>query len=340
MDGYPSAYYGKTFQEDDRLQVGGWGDEYRTYIRFDLRGLPKRVTSATLMLRSYPRGDNSNLVDYRVMRPTSGWTDRLTWDDQPSAQEYRTQQPEPVNSWWSIPISNLYNDWQAGALANYGLRIDPWINQNNFDVFRSSRFQNDRYRPQLVLKFTPPISTPDFKMPLPRGYSWLVTTETGGWDCKGNYAQYHDGSNFFSIDFSWRTKEGAFSDPSGGEDIPVLAAASGKVVVSSSNSGNGNYVVISHHPSGNVASGFSTRYLHLKRRLVSAGQTVEQGAPIGDMGNTGISSGSHLHFGVRYNDSGSANRTELSYVVMSEWLLKSFQTECRRGDWNRYYLSH
>src|ERR1039458_8275240 len=43
-----SVYYGKVLIRDDKLQVGGWGDEYRTYLKFDTTGLPKTVTRAVL----------------------------------------------------------------------------------------------------------------------------------------------------------------------------------------------------------------------------------------------------------------------------------------------------
>ncbi len=82
----------------------------------------------------------------------------------------------------------------------------------------------------------------------------------------------------------------------GGIPIPVLAAASGEVIVSKSsgwNGGYGSYVVI-RHPNGT-----QTLYSHLSKDYVSVGQYVSQGQQIGMTGNTGRSTGVHLHFEVR-----------------------------------------
>jgi LysM repeat protein len=80
----------------------------------------------------------------------------------------------------------------------------------------------------------------------------------------------------------------------------VFAAASGNVVVARSsgwNGGYGQYVVIQH------PNGTQTLYAHLSQVYVSAGQSVTQGQAIGASGNTGRSTGAHLHFEVR----GAAN---------------------------------
>lgn len=78
---------------------------------------------------------------------------------------------------------------------------------------------------------------------------------------------------------------------------PVHAAAAGKVIVSKNdggwNGGYGNYIVISH------PNGMQTLYAHLQKTAVSAGSTVTQGQTIGYVGNTGKSTGSHLHVEVR-----------------------------------------
>ncbi|HSE35490.1 MAG TPA: M23 family metallopeptidase [Candidatus Paceibacterota bacterium] len=77
---------------------------------------------------------------------------------------------------------------------------------------------------------------------------------------------------------------------------PIYAAAAGDVIVSRAggyNGGYGTYVVIAH------ANGTQTLYAHLSTTHVTVGQHVEQGDVIGAMGNTGRSTGPHLHFEVR-----------------------------------------
>ncbi len=76
----------------------------------------------------------------------------------------------------------------------------------------------------------------------------------------------------------------------------IVAAAKGTVIVSNSggyNGGYGNYIVIKH------GNGTQTLYSHLSANYVSVGDAVSQGQKIGAMGNTGKSTGSHLHFEVR-----------------------------------------
>lgn len=80
------------------------------------------------------------------------------------------------------------------------------------------------------------------------------------------------------------------------EGTPVLAAASGQIIISRSggwNGGYGNYVVISH------ANGTQTLYGHLVQAIAWEGQSVVKGQVIGYVGSTGRSTGPHLHFEVR-----------------------------------------
>ena len=73
----------------------------------------------------------------------------------------------------------------------------------------------------------------------------------------------------------------------------VLAASSGHIVhIETRNPTYGKFVIMRH------AGGFQTLYAHLDTITVNVGQTVSQGARIGFMGNTGRSTGPHLHFSV------------------------------------------
>lgn len=77
---------------------------------------------------------------------------------------------------------------------------------------------------------------------------------------------------------------------------PVFASGDGRVIAArfgGYNGGYGNMIIISH------ANGIQTVYGHLKEVNVSSGETVSQGQIIGSVGNTGRSTGPHLHFEVR-----------------------------------------
>lgn len=73
---------------------------------------------------------------------------------------------------------------------------------------------------------------------------------------------------------------------------PIVAAETGTVVTATYSSSAGNYVMISH---GNR---LYTVYMHCSRLAVKEGDSVKKGRVIAYVGSTGISTGSHLHFGV------------------------------------------
>ena len=79
---------------------------------------------------------------------------------------------------------------------------------------------------------------------------------------------------------------------------PVMAAGSGRVVFVGRKGGYGNVVIIKHR------DGYKTLYAHLSkfRRGIRRGKWVKQGQIIGYVGNTGLSTGPHLHFGLYKNN--------------------------------------
>ncbi len=74
--------------------------------------------------------------------------------------------------------------------------------------------------------------------------------------------------------------------------VSIRAAMEGVVSATGYSSTSGNYIVLRHH------SGYSTLYAHLDRIDVRPGRSVSQSTVIGTVGNTGYSTGPHLHFTV------------------------------------------
>lgn len=79
------------------------------------------------------------------------------------------------------------------------------------------------------------------------------------------------------------------------ESTNVYATEAGTVITAAFNDSEGNYIEIDH------GNGYVSRYLHNSEFVVSVGTTVEKGQVIAKSGNTGNSTGPHLHFEIRYN---------------------------------------
>ena len=84
-------------------------------------------------------------------------------------------------------------------------------------------------------------------------------------------------------------------DIANGPGTPVVASMSGAVASVGYNGNYGRYVILRH------PDGYQTLYAHLARTHVSQGDRVRQGQQLGEMGNTGYSTGNHLHFSIFLN---------------------------------------
>jgi murein DD-endopeptidase MepM/ murein hydrolase activator NlpD len=104
-----------------------------------------------------------------------------------------------------------------------------------------------------------------------------------GWPTSGSISQNYWGGHP-AIDIASRT------------GASVKAADDGYVVLAGGgwNGGYGNHVIIDH------GNGFTTLYAHMNTIFVKAGENVSMGQQIGTVGNTGNSTGPHLHFEIRY----------------------------------------
>tara|TARA_Y100000815_G_C13310503_1_gene488292 strand:- start:159 stop:1481 length:1323 start_codon:yes stop_codon:yes gene_type:complete len=85
------------------------------------------------------------------------------------------------------------------------------------------------------------------------------------------------------------------TDFAGAHGTPIYSTGDGVVIHAGRMSGYGNLVKIQHE------FGIETRYAHMSKIRVKVGQRVSRGDRIGDMGNTGRSTGTHLHYEVRVN---------------------------------------
>lgn len=136
----------------------------------------------------------------------------------------------------------------------------------------SREFLNEKLRPLNVLRR----GTEEYVFPLSVPAS---ITSLFGW-------------RMHPIHQSWRFHAG--TDLAAPEGTPVLATRAGRVAVSDNLGGYGLTVIL-RHDDDNLES----RYAHLSRIAVRSGEWVEQGEVVGLVGNTGTSTGPHLHFEMR-----------------------------------------
>lgn len=112
-------------------------------------------------------------------------------------------------------------------------------------------------------------ASPDFQLPFPCGQVWTGAT-------------YQDHSPIEAVDFNRPGDEG---------DL-VISAEAGRVsrIEDEGATGYGRWVEIDH------GNGWTTRYAHLSSQTVGLGADVRRGDAVGRVGDTGHSTGSHLHF--------------------------------------------
>ena len=102
------------------------------------------------------------------------------------------------------------------------------------------------------------------------------------------------GMRLHPVHADWRFHHGL--DLTADTGTPVYATGDGLVTVAKYSGGYGNVIFVNH------GYGFETRYAHLSRIKVTEGQKVTRGELIGLVGNTGVSTGPHLHYEVLYKD--------------------------------------
>lgn len=129
---------------------------------------------------------------------------------------------------------------------------------------------------------------PDVVTTIPR-YAKVLTPDAGMVTATGNFVWPAYGR--ITQGYRWYHPAIDIANHDGGA---ILAADAGTIITAGwSSVGYGNHVIVDHK------NGFKTLYAHLSVISVQVGQNVGRGATLGQMGNTGRSTGTHLHFEIQ-----------------------------------------
>lgn len=190
---------------------------------------------------------------------------------------------------YSIAKKYGLDESQAQMIIDYP--FNEFLNDETFELVVGQWLMvPEGIMPQAAAVVTPRVVT---QVPFTPDAGSVVANGSFVWPAAGRITQ---GYSFYhrAIDIANKT---------GG---PILASDSGVVTSASWNSGGyGNAVVVDH------GNGFQTLYAHLSLIQVQTGQRVNRGDIIGQMGSTGRSTGTHLHFEIR---NGGALLNPLSYL--------------------------
>lgn len=179
-------------------------------------------------------------------------------------------------SYWSV---NLTPDWQGTINRHCGIETTLPADAAAYEITEETQVRNSALELAKYYSLA--------------GGDWASIGEAGLPLPRGSY--------YISSPYGWRVFEGKRElhkgiDLAAAEGTPIYAVKDGVCSVPPQHESYGNYVTIDH------GGGLITRYAHMSLVVVTDGQSVTAGEVIGFVGNTGRSSGPHLHFEVRTND--------------------------------------
>lgn len=291
LDNYVLEGSGVQNNNLDRLYVGNKsGATARTYLKYRAMPyipVPSRISSAYQRLEITAGTSTTNPISVYTVTEEDWSTGTICWDNMPDATGilqlsvpastdsengdliYYFQCTSAVRAW--------YTNSTIGKNQNYGIMIrysDETI--NDYNAFYSGDCTTESSRPSLSIYYELPSNEdPEIAWPAPGHY-----TITSPWGYRTFDDELHHG-----IDISCN-------------ELTLVAAISG-TISTSYNSSAGYTMTIKK-----TGSEFQARYYHLKAGgyLVAAGSTVEVGDAIAISGNTGESTGAHLHFQLQYTN--------------------------------------
>ena len=203
----------------------------------------------------------------------------------PETQETKVAEPIPGARKSNLDYVVDKGDTISSIGYKYGLRIATIKSANGLSSDNIKVGQKLSLPPQDIS--TTYLAAAQNKQTAQSQFKGTFAHPVRGWDMSQVFGHTNFEKNHTGIDLTSRS------------GTAILASASGRVVSVTRGwgGGYGNHIVISH------GDGFTTLYGHLSSFMVSSGQWVNQGQQIGVMGSTGWSTGTHLHFEIRKNNS-------------------------------------
>lgn len=262
---YFTGFYSRADHQEDLAQLRAENGELTRSIEHT-RGVVSQLEKTMTVLRE----DDEKLRNYHQMEPLSA-DERLAG----------TGGPDEPPSLSSLPAR------KRAALEDLNVNILRLQREAKIQEESFSLLENKFRESEEGWKHFPTIS------PVSSGHSWVSSHFGYRSDPFTGRSAFHAG-----LDFAGRT------------GTPIYATADGTVSDTYRDTGLGNLVVIDHDIEVTDESGktykkegiYQTEYGHLERVLVNPGQRVSRGQQIATMGNTGRSTGPHLHYAVLYKD--------------------------------------
>jgi murein DD-endopeptidase MepM/ murein hydrolase activator NlpD len=223
---------------------------------------------------------------YKIKKGDSLWSIACKFGIYVSTLEYINNTTSPVLKVGSyIKVSNV----------NYR----PWIVKTTQKTKEFIKFFNITYDEFVKLN-------PKMKDKVEKGSKVYIPNKNPFWVKKIKVKTLNGGllywptKGIIASPFGWRThpiyKKRMFHngiDIENKKNTKIVAVASGKVIFASYKGNSGKLVIILHR------NGYQSIYAHLGKIKVKKGQWIKRGDLVGLMGDTGVSTGTHLHFGIR-----------------------------------------
>jgi LysM repeat protein len=270
------------------------------------------ITRRTSLHTNIPTRSRTKVIDYTVATGDSVFGIAISFNIHPETilwanYDQLNDSPDMLNPGMKLnvpPIDGVYYQWQEGdtldsVATKFKAKVQDILSWegNNFDL-TDPKVESGQW---LMI----PDGQREFRQwlvpTIARSNSGVSKSVLGPGACEGDYTgAYGSGA------FAWPTASHVLSgndywsghlgiDIAGAVGDGVFASDGGVVVFSGwSNGGYGYMVMIDH------GNGYQTVYAHLSAVNAGCGQSVYPGSYIGAVGSTGNSTGSHLHFEVRY----------------------------------------